>query len=189
MKLRKLLQIFLPIITFVYSSINFAGDIEAGRQKASACIHCHGADGNSDHPAWPSLAGQQPAYLSNQLRAFRDGVRKNSPMNEIASGLSDQDIIDLASYFSGLTPKSAGGDPKLAKEGESAFGMCMGCHGATGGGRGMFPRLAGQQPSYLAKQLKNFRNKTRPGGPMRAMAAGLSDETIDALAAYLASLN
>jgi len=165
-----------------------AADIQAGKQKASACIACHGADGNSSNPQWPSLAGQQAGYLSKQLQAFRDGVRKNPTMQGMTGKLTAADIDNLAAYFAGLKPKSAGGDKKLAATGKSKFPMCMGCHGASAAGRGIFPRLAGQQPAYLANQLKAFREGTRKSGPMQAIAANLTDQDIAALAAYLGTL-
>ncbi|MGR9115372.1 MAG: c-type cytochrome [Gammaproteobacteria bacterium] len=165
-----------------------AADLKAGEQKAQTCVGCHGANGNSSNAQFPILAGQQPAYLATQLKNFKEGARENPMMSGMAAGLSDDDIENLAAYFANQTSQSAGGDPALAKQGKSKFNMCMGCHGQEAKGNGQFPRLAGQHPEYIAKQLKNFKEGTRKGGPMRAIANNLTDEDMEALAAYLGSL-
>ena len=81
-----------------------AGDAAAGKQKAAVCAACHGANGISTSPQFPNLAGQKQEYLILQLKAFRDGQRKNPTMSPMAAGLSDQDIDNLTAYFSSLTP-------------------------------------------------------------------------------------
>jgi len=75
-------------------------DTAAGKAKAAACAGCHGANGVSSNPAWPSLAGQQKGYLVASLKAYRDGTRKNEVMAGMAKGLSDADVDALASYYS-----------------------------------------------------------------------------------------
>ena len=81
-----------------------AADPESGREKARACTACHGANGVSVSDDIPNLAGQKSAYLKAQLRAFRDGTRKNTLMNAMASQLGDADIDNLVAFFQGLTP-------------------------------------------------------------------------------------
>lgn len=78
-------------------------DVAAGKAKAAACAACHGANGVSNNPAWPSLAGQQKDYLLAALKAYKDGTRKNEMMAGMASGLSDADMEALALYFSNAT--------------------------------------------------------------------------------------
>ncbi|MGR9052915.1 MAG: c-type cytochrome [Gammaproteobacteria bacterium] len=187
-KMSSSLLLVLAGLVYVSASAN-AADVKAGEEKAKTCAGCHGADGNSGNAQYPILAGQQPMYLSGQLKAFKDGSRKAPMMQGIAAGLSDDDIDNLSAYFTAQAPKSAGGDPQLAKQGEAKFNMCMGCHGAKAAGNGYFPRLAGQHPNYIAKQLHDFKSKTRMGGPMPAVAGNLSDDDIKALAAYVGSLN
>jgi cytochrome c553 len=75
----------------------------AGKAKADACATCHGADGVSSNPAWPSLAGQQKDYLVGALKAYQEGARKNEIMAGMAKGLSDADIDALATYYSSTT--------------------------------------------------------------------------------------
>jgi cytochrome c553 len=77
-----------------------AGDAASGQSKAAACGACHGANGISTNDAWPSLAGQKQAYLATQLKAYREGTRTDALMSPMAKPLSDQDIQDLAAYFS-----------------------------------------------------------------------------------------
>jgi cytochrome c553 len=77
---------------------------EAGRHVRARCISCHGMSGNTVTPSWPNLAGQQAQYLQNQLLAFRNGSRQGSLMNVIANELSEQQIADVAEYYSQLKP-------------------------------------------------------------------------------------
>jgi cytochrome c553 len=166
-----------------------AADITAGEQKAEPCVSCHGQKGNSSNPQWPNLAAQQSTYLTNQLKAFKAGDRINIMMQSMTANLTNEDIANLAAYFSSQKPvKAAGGDPALAKAGEAKAGMCLGCHGSTAGGNGQFPRLAGQHPEYLVQQLKYFKEGSRKSGPMQAIVANLPEADFKALAAYFGSL-
>ena len=165
-----------------------AADSAAGEQKAATCQACHGPKGKSSSAQWPNLAAQQPAYIINQLNAFKTGSRSNPMMQAMAAKLSEDDIKNLAAYYSSLPPVSAGGDPTLAKSGQTKAGMCLGCHGSSAEGNGQFPRLAGQHPGYLLKQLSHFKDGTRKNGHMQAIAGGLTDEDMQALAAYFGSL-
>ena len=79
-----------------------AGDAAAGKSKSTVCAACHGAAGVSSNDIWPNLAGQKPGYLVKQMKAFRDGARKDPMMSPMASALSDDDIANLAAYFSSL---------------------------------------------------------------------------------------
>ena len=80
------------------------GDATAGKLKSVSCAGCHGSEGVSSNPMWPSLAGQKEQYLAKQLRDFRDGKRHNPVMSPMARGLTDQDIENLAAYYSSLDP-------------------------------------------------------------------------------------
>ena len=80
------------------------GDASVGKEKAGLCAACHGPNGISVNPLWPSLAGQQEAYLAAQIRAFRDGVREEITMQPFVENLSDQDVADLATYYASLSP-------------------------------------------------------------------------------------
>ena len=165
-----------------------AADITAGEQKAANCMGCHGPKGKSSSAQWPNLAAQQSTYIVNQLNAFKTGTRNNPMMQSMAANLSDDDINNLAAYYSSQPAVSAGGDPNLAKSGQTKAGMCLGCHGSSAEGNGQFPRLAGQHPAYLVKQLSSFKEGVRKSGHMQAIAGTLSEDDMKALAAYFGSL-
>ena len=79
-----------------------AGDKAAGKAKAATCAACHGMDGVSKVPMYPNLKGQKEAYLIKQMKAFKDGTRKDPTMNAMAKPLSDADMANLAAYYSSL---------------------------------------------------------------------------------------
>jgi cytochrome c553 len=79
---------------------NAGGDATEGEKKAATCAACHGADGVSQIPTNPILAGQYPSYLEQALKDYRSGSRQSAIMSGFASQLSDQDILDLAAWFS-----------------------------------------------------------------------------------------
>jgi len=87
------------------TTANAAGDADAGKSKSATCAACHGADGIGIAPTFPNLAGQKADYLVGQLKAFKSGERKGANaamMAPMAAGLSDQDMMDLAAYYSSL---------------------------------------------------------------------------------------
>jgi cbb3-type cytochrome c oxidase subunit III len=184
--LEKLITVSLLVSCFFALPV-LAGDKAAGEQKSANCIGCHGSKSEGSMQT-PSLAAQQSAYLVTQLKAFKAGSRTNPMMQPMAANLSDTDIEDLAAYFSGLPTVKAGGDAALAKTGQAKAATCLGCHGENGAGNGAFPRLAGQQPDYLVKQLTTFKDGSRKNGQMQAIAGAISEDDIKALAAYFSSL-
>jgi cytochrome c553 len=93
----------LAMFAIGYTDSFAAGDAGAGKSKASLCAACHGATGVSTNQEWPSLAGQGYTYLVQQLKAFRAGTRKDPIMAPIAKSLSDQDVENLAAFFSTQT--------------------------------------------------------------------------------------
>jgi cytochrome c553 len=160
--------------------------------KSDSCAHCHGTDGNSTSSAYPSLAGQPREYLYRQIRAFKEGTRKNSMMSAAIVVLSDQDAQDLAEYFSGqtLARSTAKTDPAVIEQGKkiAAEMQCVACHQPNFRGLNEFPRLSRQKYPYLVKQLKDFRDGVRSNDVMGPTAKNLTDEQIDALAQYLTTL-
>ena len=96
----------LTFVTLAVLSMNaqtaLAGDAAAGKSRAAACAACHGANGISANGLWPNLAGQKEPYLAAQIKAFRDGDRKNPMMSPMAAALSDTDIANLAAYYASL---------------------------------------------------------------------------------------
>jgi len=170
--------------------VESADKVAAGRDKSIPCLACHGAEGISDYDVWPNLAGQNSGYLARQMRAFRDGRRHDPWMSPMAGPLSDQDIDDLAGYFSVAEARvgNAGvAEPEPAVRQQTK--SCAACHGAEGIiDNPLWPNLAGQNARYLVKQLQDFRAGRRTDPVMGPMAEVLEDQDIEALAAYYAGL-
>lgn len=179
-----------------------AGDPAAGQGKVAVCAGCHGADGNSAVASFPKLAGQGERYLDKQIHDIKGGVRPVVEMTGMTDNLSDQDIADIAAYYSSQSASTGAADPELLEKGKllyqggnAAKGIpsCMGCHGPAGKGivTAGFPRLAGQHADYTAKQLTAFRAGMRendPSGMMRGVAANMSDAEIAAVSSYIQGL-
>jgi cytochrome c553 len=179
-----------------------AGDAATGQSKAAVCFGCHGADGNSTAPTFPKLASQNENYLVKQLKDIKGGARNGGMMTGFAMGLTEQDMEDLAAFFSGLPVKSGSTDPALQDLGQQIYSAgiqdksvaaCAACHAPTGEGNALaaFPALKGQHAGYVADQLRKFRDDTRandPSGMMRDVASKLSDSEINAVASYVEGL-
>ena len=90
------------VFVFFLSNWAFAGDVEKGKAKAAICIACHGPKGISLSPIWPNLAGQKEKYLIKQLKDFKSGKRKEPTMAPIIATLTEEDIKNLAAYYSSL---------------------------------------------------------------------------------------
>jgi cytochrome c553 len=95
------MPLFLISILLFFSSAH-AGDVENGKRKAETCTRCHGQSGLSNNDLWPNLAGQRESYILKQLKAFHDGDRIDPVMGPVSKMLNDQDMQDLAAYFSQL---------------------------------------------------------------------------------------
>jgi cytochrome c553 len=182
-----------------------AGDPEAGRAKSVTCSACHGTDGNSVNPEWPSLAGQYAGYTVRQLQAYKNGQRNNVLMLGQAAILSDQDMLDLAAFYEQQTlrPQPAGpGDLALGERiyrggiAETGVAACIACHGPRGLGNPVagYPRVSGQHARYLHDTLRDYASGERQsdGGllqqMMRTTASRLTDEEMSAVAAYMQGL-
>ncbi|MBI5040299.1 MAG: cytochrome c [Gammaproteobacteria bacterium] len=99
MKTTALLALGL-LLSGILGTASAAGDAAAGKEKSAMCQSCHGADGNSTDPQFPRLAGQHANYIERALMDYRSGARKNPIMAGFAGGLTDEDIANLAAYFS-----------------------------------------------------------------------------------------
>ncbi len=82
-----------------------SGNADNGKTKSATCVACHGADGNAVDPQYPRLAGQYNEYIQQALHEYKDGRRNNAIMKGFAGTLSDQDIEDIAAYFSSMPTK------------------------------------------------------------------------------------
>ena len=180
------------------------GDAAAGQAKTAVCGACHGPDGNSMAPNFPKLAGQGDRYLLKQLHEIKDGKRQVLEMTGLLTNLNDQDLADIAAFYSSQKSSVGAADPGLVARGEALFrggdlekGLpaCTGCHSPDGQGNAAagFPHLGGQHAGYVEKQLTDFRegDRTNDGDSMimRGIAAKLSNKDIKALASYIQGLH
>jgi cytochrome c553 len=184
------------------------GTVQNGATKAAICFGCHGPNGNSSNPAWPTLAGQNALYVAEQLKLFRAKVRDNPVMTPLTASLTDQDIDDLAVYFAAQTPTGLEADPSYWKAGQVVYERgdksreipaCIACHGPVGRGNpvGGYPALRAQQSVYTMKQLNDYamgsrysgatdKNPASPNGYIMAtIAKRLAPEDIRNLASYV----
>ena len=195
------------------------GDAKAGQTKASACAACHGVDGNSSVPMYPSIAGQGERYIAQQMAMIASGERGGTAvaMVPFVQGLTAQDMRDIGAYFAtqkaraGLADDSVVADgpyaglkfyevgQKLYRSGDASRGIpgCIACHGPTGAGNPgpSYPHIGGQHQDYLVARLQTYRTgTTTEKNPahfniMASVAKNLSDQEIQALASYLQGLH
>ena len=169
--------------------------LAAAREKAQVCVACHGPDGNSQNPDYPILAGQSWRYIYIELRDFKEGRRSDPQMSPMAATLSQEDMIALGNFFAAQKPApikfQADGAKVEAGRKTSDAVLCPMCHLGGFVGQNEIPRVAGQYPQYVKKQLQDFkaRRRTNDAGNMTSVAATLSDTDIENLSQYIASLN
>jgi cytochrome c oxidase subunit 2 len=171
------------------------------------CVSCHGGTGAGNEALGaPSIAGMSSKYVALQLRHYRDGIRGYQSgdsfgplMVASAKGLSDENIAALAVFVSEMAvPKlmlSAEGDAFNPFKARGVYSGCSSCHGAKGDGNEALgaPRISQQYPSYLKRQLLNFRAGVRGdhkddvlGQQMKLLATQIpSEDDIDTITRYL----
>lgn len=168
--------------------------------STQVCGACHTSDGSRGSPANPIIAGQHPEYLTKQLSEFKSGKRNNPIMKGFASALSDDDMRNVAAFYSSKAAKPGFAKNKdLIALGEKIYRggiadkqvpACAGCHSPNGAGiPAQYPRVGGQHADYAEAQLTAFRSGQRANSvPMAAIASRLSDREIKAVADYMAGL-
>jgi cytochrome c553 len=214
--MKKIIFSVLLTIGAINSASALEGDVDAGKTKSAMCGACHGVTGLNPSPNYPNLAGQHAEYITKQLADFKSGARTDMMMAPMAANLSEQDMADLAAYFSSqkrvveTTVMSDGDSSAVAsastgsvdivtstpakaiyagdvKAGQGKSAMCVSCHGTDGNSPiAIYPKLAGQSASYIAKQLADFKSGDRANPIMAGMVAALSEKDMDDLAAYFA---
>ena len=185
------------------ASADLKGDAAAGQKKAAVCGACHGVDGNSLNPLWPNLAGQHASYIVQQLNGFQNEFRQNTTMSPMAAPLKEQDMVDLAAYFSSQTKKLGEASPDMVPLGEKIYrggntetgvAACIACHGPQGNGNpaAKYPIVSGQHAQYTHKQLMDYKSEVRkPKGNaiiMRDIALKMSDAEMQAVTDYMQGL-
>ena len=181
------------------------GDAAAGQGKATTCAACHGLDGNPATSQYPKLAGQHENYIARQIGMFKTHKRDSAIMMGFSMALSDQDMHDVGAYFASKTSLPGVADTKLVARGEALYRggdaksgvpACMACHGPDGRGNpgAGYPQLAGQFADYVTLKLKDWHDGKTWGDDdrakvMPAIAKGLSDGDIAALASYVEGLH
>jgi cytochrome c553 len=176
-------------------STAWAADAAAGKELATVCGGCHGANGISQTPLTPSLAGEPDDYIQWQLVYFRNGARKSDVMGPIAKSLDNPAIRSLGAYYASLSPPKPPPAPPsdmLAQTGAKLATQhrCKSCHGDNYEGVGPAARLAGQREDVLLKALRDFKSGARVGSGVASMADvtfSLNDDDMQALAHYMAT--
>ena len=174
--------------------------VRAEKIGQGKCVICHGIEGDASSQAFPRLAGQHAPYLSRQLADFQSGKRKSGTMQPMVEGLVTEDFVALGVYFESrpAEPHPVADDAQ-ARAGQAIFAggkpaagvaPCASCHGANGHGTDTLPRLAGQHALYIENQMRAFvrRERSDGGGAMRAVAAGLNEAEVKAVAVYISGL-
>lgn len=184
------------------------GDVQRGQAAAITCTACHQANGGGMNipggESWPRLAGLDAGYIVKQLHDFKEGRRLSASMMPFANMLSDEQIVDVAAYYSQMpvTPAQGGEDAseaqlargqQLAEQGDwdAYIVSCKSCHGPGGNGAGSdFPAINSQHAGYISTQLLAWKNDERSNDPqnlMGAIAKRMSDEDIQAVSAWYAT--
>lgn len=165
--------------------------VEAGRKATFFCANCHGEDGLSKTPDVPNLAGQNPAYLLEQVRKFATGERKDPFMQGLIKVLKDEERVQVALYYANAPVVPSRADAAQVSRGKELFAkLCVRCHGEQARGNELYPRLAGQKLPYLQSSIIRYRDKTgiRNNQLMSIATAPLKNDDITAIANYLTQL-
>lgn len=160
------------------------GDPVAGEPLTAVCGGCHGPNGVSNDTATPSLAAQEPSYLVQAIKAYRD-TRKHAIMQRQIAPLDDKDIADIAAFYTVQKSHPAVHGERLVQD---LVEKCNRCHGATVENPSLaVPRLAGQDRDYLVMALRAYRDDKRESSVMHRMSLPFSDTVIDSLASVYAT--
>lgn len=196
------IALIMMFSSIAFSSAADSGDPVNGQTLSSTCAACHGADGNSPGGQWPKLAGQHASYIVKQLQDYKSGARENAIMSGMAAALSEQDMQDLAAYYSSQQTKYGTADPAYVALGEAIYRAgiketgvpaCMACHGPAGKGNpaANYPALAGQHAEYTETQMQLWKTEARANDQnavMRTIAGPMTNEQIKAVSSYLQGL-
>jgi cytochrome c553 len=163
------------------------------KEQMPTCLACHGENGQSQTPEVPSLGGQQAFYVTVQLLMFRERMRVAGPMNDMAKGLSDDDLRAFADAVAALPPPqpaAGAADEARLQRGRALVqrDRCNFCHKQDFAGQDNVPRIGGQREDYLVKTLRAYKDNSRHGydTAMADVIAPITDAEILDLAYYIA---
>jgi cytochrome c553 len=180
----------LPPVKTEQTKTTMISPYEKGKETASACASCHGEDGNSTQAGIPTLAGQQPVYFISAVNDYLSGKRSiaSAEKEAMVSALNRVDIESMALYFASQAPVKrdppSNGDPAA---GEPLSANCGGCHGSHGISKDpAIPSLASQDPQYIVKATKAYRDRAREQEDMHKALTDTSDADLQNIAAFYA---
>ena len=167
-------------------------DIAEGKRLADAfCANCHGSKGISSSKGVPHLAGQRPAYLRLETRAYMSGARGSSAMETAVKFLSDDAVVKVSAYYANLDPatpastKAASHKTDPIEAGKATASGCSGCHGDTGiSSTGGVPNLTGMDPKSLVIAMKAYKSGARKHDMMKTLLAALTEPDMGNVALY-----
>ena len=162
------------------------GDANVGRRLSEDCKSCHGGDGNAPKPKMPTLAGQDAKYFIKAMTHYKDGKRQHEKMFEAVELLSEQDMIDLATYYAMQEPVKR--NVRAPLKSTEWIKRCERCHGIGGNSSDpRFPMLAGQDEVYLKKVLHANASEERNKSTMHKMTDQLSTMDVERIALHFTS--
>jgi cytochrome c553 len=187
-----LVRRLIPVLALVFFAI-LKANAQTVTDRLPTCFACHGENGQSQTSDTPSLGGQQAFYVTVQLLMFRERMRVADPMNDMAKGLSDDDLRAFADIISKLPPPQPAASDTDAPRIERARALaeqnrCNFCHTPSFAGQNNVPRVAAQREDYLVKALRGYKDNSRHGydASMADVIAPITDEQILDLAYYIA---
>jgi cytochrome c553 len=181
------------ITALAFALLASSASAQKFEDRIAPCLACHGERGQSETENTPSLGGQQAPYALIQLFMFREKLRTNEIMNEMAKPFSDDDLRTFSDFIAKLpkpAPPADAGDAARMQRGQAAAAQhrCNTCHNPDYSGKENVPRIANQREDYLAKTLAEYKSNTRPGydASMADVMAPVTPEQITDLAYYIA---
>ena len=162
------------------------GDVNVGRRLSAPCSSCHGVEGNANKAAMPTLAGQGAKYFIKAMKQYKGGQRLHQNMFDSVANLSEQDMIDLATYYAAREPVQR--NVRSPLKSTEWIARCARCHGIDGNSSDpRFPMLAGQDKDYLIKSLKISAAEDNSNTTMHKIADRLSSMDVERIATYFST--
>jgi cytochrome c553 len=197
--------VFVSLVTVTAQAQELKGDAKAGQAINAMCIGCHGIKGyQASFPEVykvPMISGQNAKYIVSALTAYKKGERKHPSMRGISETLTEQNMADLAAYYSGHGVVEGQSAPKEVKAPSAQVAAllgkanCSSCHGANFSTPidPSYPKIGGQHADYLYVALKSYKNDAnaivgRGNAIMAGMAKQYSNAELKQIANYLASV-